>query len=106
LMPYDPTFVDPWKSTLFAMAIGGVLLAISAVMLIYNLVMTQVNRAREADRDLEFAEAIHPVLSLPKPLNGFALWNSILLVYMTAGWGYPIAQFFVMNTQNAFPWGW
>ncbi|MCG6869518.1 MAG: cbb3-type cytochrome c oxidase subunit I [Gammaproteobacteria bacterium] len=106
LMPYDPVYVDPWKSTLFAMAIGGVVLAVSAVMLIYNLVMTQVNRAREADRELKFAEPIHPVLSLPAPLNGFTLWNSIILIYMIAGWGYPIAQFFVMNTQNALPWGW
>ena len=31
---------------------------------------------------------------IPKALNGFGLWNALVLVLMAAAYGWPIAQFF------------
>jgi cytochrome c oxidase subunit 1 len=46
------------------------------------------------------------VLSVPKSLNGFTLWNWVLAVYMLVSFGYPLLQFFVMDVHNALAWGW
>jgi cytochrome c oxidase subunit I len=105
-MPYDAEFVAPWMTSVLVMAVGGLVMLVSAVLLIYNLVMTHASRTAEADRELRFAEAIQPVLKVPKSMNGFALWNWILVVYMAAGFGYPLLQFFIMDVQNALAWGW
>ena len=32
-------------------------------------------------------------------LNGFALWNVILLLFMIVEYGYPIGQFFVLKSS-------
>jgi cytochrome c oxidase subunit 1 len=36
---------------------------------------------------------------VPKALNGFALWNAILLMFMALQYGYPIGQFFVLKSS-------
>jgi cytochrome c oxidase subunit 1 len=36
---------------------------------------------------------------VPRSLNGFALWNAILLVFMIVTYGYPIAQFFTLKSS-------
>ena len=38
-------------------------------------------------------------MRVPRSLNGFALWNAILLVFMLVTYGYPIAQFFVLKSS-------
>ena len=76
-----------------------------AILLIINLVKTHSNQAAESG-ELAFAEAIHPPVRLPAALNGFTLWNWILVFYMAAGFGYPILQFFILDIQNAVAWGW
>lgn len=104
-MPYDEAFVAQWYPETYIMGIGGIIMALSALLLVWNLLRTHGGR-QEQDRELTFAEPIHPVLSLPNSLNGFALWNWILVVYMVVSFGYPILQFFVMDTHNALAWGW
>lgn len=104
--PYDPEYVSQWEPWTYLMGIGGVILAISSILLIWNLLASHGKDERETDREVGYAEPVHPVVSLPKPLNGFALWNWVLVVYMTVSFGYPIAQFFIMDVQEALPWGW
>jgi len=38
---------------------------------------------------------------VPSTLNGFALWNVLVLIIMVAAYGYPIAQFFVIGPPQA-----
>ena len=45
------------------------------------------------------ALAVNPPVGVPRSLNGFALWNAILLVFMIVTYGYPIAQFFVLKSS-------
>jgi len=44
---------------------------------------------------------VNPPARVPPSLNGFALWNAIVLVLMILAYGYPIGQFFVLK-QHVF----
>ena len=48
-----------------------------------------------------YAVAVHVPERVPAALNGFALWNVLVLVLMIAAYGYPIAQFFIINPPEA-----
>jgi cytochrome c oxidase subunit 1 len=105
-LPYAPEFVRQWQPWMDLMAVAGVIMVTSALLFIWNLLHTHGNRQPVVERELEFAEPLHPVLGLPKPLNGFALWNTIIVIYMIMGFGYPLLQFFLMEPHNALAWGW
>jgi cytochrome c oxidase subunit 1 len=48
---------------------------------------------------LRYALAVNPPGRVPASLNGFALWNTIVLVLMVAAYGYPIGQFFILRSS-------
>ena len=105
-MPYDPEFVSQWQPWTWVMGLGGIILALSALLFVLVLVRSHGGRTSAEAADPGWAEAIHPPLNLPKPLNGFALWNWFLVVAMVISFGYPTLQFFFMETHNALAWGW
>ena len=39
-------------------------------------------------------------MRVPPALNGFGLWNSIVLVLMILAYGYPIGQFFFLKPHS------
>jgi cytochrome c oxidase subunit 1 len=102
--PYDTPIAEAWQPFQTLMVVGGAVLLVSAVLFIYNLMASQLRGRPERDRTLAYAEPLHPVLRLPRILNGFTLWNWILLVWLIVAYGYPIAQFFLLDTYGAFPW--
>jgi cytochrome c oxidase subunit 1 len=102
--PYDTPLVDAWMPSEAIMLVGGLVLLLSAILLIWVLYRTQHNDVQEANPEQHYAEPVHPVMTLHKTLNGFALWNWIILVYIVVSYGYPIAQFFLMPTYGTFPW--
>ena len=81
--------------------IGGLILLSSAILFIIVLVRSHVGE-RTVIVPLQYALAVNPPARVPAALNGFALWNSILLVLMLVAYGYPIAQFlFVLEPHSA-----
>ncbi len=102
--PYDDPLVQQWVPYEVAMAIGGAILVVSAVLFVYNLVATHLNPVTVSDRTTRYAEPVHPVLKLPRLLNGFGFWSGVLAIYLLASYGYPILQFFLMETHGTFPW--
>jgi cytochrome c oxidase subunit 1 len=48
---------------------------------------------------LRYALAVNPPVRVPNALNGFALWNTILLMFMIVEYGYPIGQFFFLKSS-------
>jgi cytochrome c oxidase subunit 1 len=50
---------------------------------------------------MRYAVALHPAARVPAALNGFALWNVLVLVLMVAAYGWPIAQFFALASPAA-----
>jgi cytochrome c oxidase subunit 1 len=78
----------------------------SACLFIYNLAKTQLNPTAEVfDQTIEYADSMHAVVSLPEWLNDFKLWNKVIAVLMAISFGYPILQFFFMDTSGSSPWG-
>jgi len=59
--------------------IGGMILLVSAILLIVILVRSQLGE-RLLSTPLQYALAVNPPKHVPASLNGFALWNAILLV--------------------------
>ena len=78
------------------------MLLASALLFVWNLL--QFHRAGTvAATALQpvYAVAVHPPVRVPATLNGFRLWNVLVLVLMIAAYGYPIAQFFLINPHEA-----
>jgi cytochrome c oxidase subunit I len=89
----------PWVIVSF---VGGVILLASALLFVWNLL--EFHRARAVvTTGLQpvYALAVHPPERVPAALNGFALWNVLVLVLMIAAYGYPIAQFFIIDAPEA-----
>ena len=101
---YSQEFVEPWIPYEMAMVLGGAILALSAVLLIVNLLFSHFKRRSTQRPRMEYAEALHPTLKLPALLNGFGFWVIVIATYMVASYGYPILQFFLMDTHGSFPW--
>jgi cytochrome c oxidase subunit I len=81
--------------------IGGLILLIAAVLLIVILVRSHFGERTVAE-PLRYALAVNPPVRVPASLNGFALWNAIVLVLMVVAYGYPIGQFFILK-QHTVP---
>jgi cytochrome c oxidase subunit 1 len=79
--------------------LGGFILLTSAIILIVILVRSHFG-AHAATEPLRYALAVNPPKHVPASLNGFALWNSIVLVMMIAAYGYPIGQFFFLKSHS------
>jgi cytochrome c oxidase subunit 1 len=95
-------FTDPLLAPMVPLAvlsvIGGFILLASTFLLIFVLIRSQIGEA-VLPEPLRYALAVNPPTRVPRSLNGFALWNAILLVFMIVTYGYPIAQFFVLKSS-------
>ena len=81
--------------------IGGLILLSSAILLIVTLIRSHFGE-RTAVEPMRYAVAVNPPVRVPPALNGFGLWNAILLVLMILAYGYPIGQFFFLK-QHSVP---
>src|SRR3954452_11792330 len=87
----------PWGIVSFA---GGIILLISALLFVRNLAVLHRGAVVAIARPL-YALAVHPPLRVPAALNGFALWNLLVLVLMVLAYGYPLAQFVIEPSPTA-----
>ena len=92
---YNIPFVARTAALVDISVIGGLILLSSAILLIIVLVRSHVGE-RTVIVPLRYALAVNPPARVPAALNGFAVWNSILLVLMLVVYGYPIAQFLLV----------
>ena len=83
--------------------IGGLILLASACLFIWNLARFHSDESVALDPmpPQTYALAVHPPSRVPAPLNGFALWNVVVLVLMLTAYGYPIAQSFILSPPQA-----
>ena len=95
---YSDPFVAPMGPLVIISVIGGAILLTSAILLVVVLVRSQLGEMR-LQEPLRYALAVNPPKSVPASLNGFALWNMIVLVLMLFAYGYPIGQFFVLKSK-------
>ena len=93
---YTNPLIASWGTWVIMSLIGGIILAVSALLFVWNLISLHRESAPAAAvADVPYAEAVHPPGHLPSSLNGFGLWNLIVALLMLLAYGYPIAQFFI-----------
>ena len=99
---YADPIIAAWGPWVIVSFVGGAILLASALLFVWNLLEFHRARAVAAAglRPL-YALAVHPPLRVPASLNGFSLWNVLVLVLMLAAYGYPIAQFFILKPPQA-----
>ena len=103
--PYDPELTEMWGTSEFLMIVGGVILFISALMLVVNLFRTHGNAIPEAVPEVEYAQPVHSTARMPHLMNSFTFWFWLVVVYMIASYGYPILQFFLFDQSfGTVPW--
>jgi len=94
---YSHPLVASWAPWVIVSLIGGIILAVSALLFVWNLAALHRRSAPPAGPlgDFPYAEAVHPPGRVPAALNGFGLWNALVALLMLIAYGYPIAQFFI-----------
>jgi cytochrome c oxidase subunit I len=97
---YSLPFVARTAALVDLSVAGALILLVSAILLLVILVGSHFG-ARAAGVPMRYALAVSPPARVPAALNGFALWNSLLLVYMVVAYGYPIGQFFYLKSHSA-----
>jgi cytochrome c oxidase subunit 1 len=97
IFDYSDPFVARMGPLVIISVIGGLILLVSAILLIVILVRSQLGEKR-LSTPLHYALAVNPPEHVPASLNGFALWNAILLVLMVVAYGYPIGQFLILKS--------
>lgn len=96
---YDDPLVARTGPLVIISVIGGMILLLSAILLIFILVRSHFGE-RTGEIPLRYALAVNPPAHVPSSLNGFALWNTILLVLMLVAYGYPIGQFALLKPHS------
>jgi cytochrome c oxidase subunit 1 len=79
---------------------GGILLLTSALLFVRNVLALHGSPSTADARPL-YALAVHPPQRVPAALNGFGLWNVLVLVLMLVAYGFPIAQFAIAPSPTA-----
>ncbi|HET9460039.1 MAG TPA: cbb3-type cytochrome c oxidase subunit I [Sphingomicrobium sp.] len=92
---YSDPMIAAWGPWVIVSLIGGILLAASALLFVYNLAILHRSGRPGARRTIDYAQAVHPPGRVPAALNGFGLWNWLVALLMLLAYGYPIAQFFI-----------
>jgi len=98
---YSNPIIHGWGPWVDVSLIGGIILALSAALFLFNLASLHRRGIRGAPPEIDYAQAVHPPERVPASLNGFGLWNIIVAVLMLLAYGWPIAQFFVNPPPQA-----
>jgi cytochrome c oxidase subunit I len=98
---YADSLIAPMAPLVIISVIGGLILLISALLVIVVLVRSHFGE-RMVGAPLRYALAVNPPTHVPASLNDFALWNMIVLVLMAVAYGYPVGQFFFLK-QHSVP---
>jgi cytochrome c oxidase subunit 1 len=97
---YSNPIIAAWGPWVVVSLFGGLLLLASALLFIWNL--ASFHRAPAlAAVPFRFAVAVYPPTRVPAALNGFGLWNVLVLFLMLTAYGWPIAQFFALKPPQA-----
>ena len=97
---YDNPIIAGWGPLVLVSVGGGLVLLVSALLFLRNLALLHRGLPAAAPRPL-YALAVHPPQQVPAALNGFGLWNVLVLVLMLLAYGYPLAQFVIAPSPSA-----
>ncbi len=96
----DPSLA-PLALSVILSTIGGAILTVSGLLFLTVLIRGHRSSAIEPG-PYRFAEALHPPVRVPVPLNGYAVWLGLMVGLTVLNYGFPIAQL-VANPANVPP---
>jgi len=103
---YNNLLTLSWEPYELLMIFGGLVLLGSACLFVYLLFKTQFSSTSEDFvGEVEYAEPLHAVGTLPEYLNDIKIWNKVIGVLMLISFGIPILQFFFLDTYDSSAWG-
>ena len=97
---YADPIIAGWGPWVIVSLVGGLVLLTSALLFVRNLAVLHRSPLPALQRPL-YALAVHPPQRVPAALNGFGLWNVLVLVLMLLAYGFPIAQFVIEPSPSA-----
>ncbi|WP_051640868.1 cbb3-type cytochrome c oxidase subunit I [Thiomicrorhabdus sp. Milos-T2] len=102
-----PELVASWDFSMLIMNAGALTLLFSGLLFVYLLIRSTMSGrvADGAEREVEYAEAIHQPFKVPNLLNSLTFWNWAMFFYLIASYGYPVLQFFLIGTPESILWG-
>src|ERR1700675_2375130 len=101
IFDYSDPVVAKTASLVILSVIGGLVVLISVLLFFYVLVRSSFAPVAESMPPIRYALSVNPPATVPSLLNGFGLWNVILLALVLIAYGYPIGQFFFLHNQDA-----
>lgn len=102
---YNSLLTLAWEPYELLMILGGLILLGSALLFLHILGWSQRKGETGAPAEVAYAESLDTCVRVHPLLNGFGVWNVLILVLMAATFGYPIAQFFLNQTFGSIAWG-
>jgi cytochrome c oxidase subunit I len=96
---YTDPLIAPMAPLVIISVIGGLILLVAAVLLIVILVRSHFSE-KVGEEPIRYALAVNPPQRVPPALNGFGLWNMVVLVMMVLAYGYPIGQFYFLKAHS------
>jgi cytochrome c oxidase subunit I len=97
---YADPIIAAWGPWVIVSLCGAFVLLSSALLFVRNLAVLHLGTLPVRVRPL-YAIAVNPPQHVPAALNGFGLWNVLLLVLMLLAYGYPVAQFVITPSPSA-----
>jgi len=87
---YTDPALHPQAWTVSVSTLGGLLLVVSAVLLVY--ILATARRSSMAPAPFTFSISAHPAGHTPALLNGFALWVTMMIALTLVNYAFPIVQ--------------
>ncbi|WP_104013425.1 cbb3-type cytochrome c oxidase subunit I [Burkholderia anthinoferrum] len=87
---YSNPALHPQAWTVTASTMGGALLVLSGILLMF--ILTTAKRQSAAPAPFEFSVSVHPSARPPEVLNRLGLWVAMMIALTIVNYGYPIGQ--------------
>lgn len=91
---YTDPAVARWAGLTTLSLIGAAVMLAATLLFVVNLVR---RGAPTGDRAIRYALALNPPQEIPAYLNGFGVWNLILLVVTVIAYSVPLGQYLVLS---------
>lgn len=95
---YSNPALAPQAWTVIASVVGGGLMVTSGALFVFILLKAHWN-ARVTLPAYRFSAPMHALLTVPRALNGFAVWVALMIALTVANYGFPIFQLITAKTN-------
>lgn len=95
---YSHPALHPQAWTVTASTLGGALLVLSGILLVF--ILATAKRQGAAPAPFEFSVSVHPSARPPEVLNRLGVWVAMMIGLTVVNYGYPIAQ--MASLQEAY----